>query len=78
MLPFLCGDRIGARVDLKADRQAGVLRVQSAWTEPGAPAKAAERLAEELRLMAGWLGLQGVSVSARGDLGAVLAAQIET
>jgi uncharacterized protein len=69
VLPFLLGDRLVARVDLKADRQAGVLRVQSAHAEAGVerPVVAAE-LAGELRLMADWLELDDVVVVDRGDL----------
>ena len=75
VLPFLEGEAITARVDLKADRKAGVLIVQAAHGEPGATADTPARLAAELRLMAGWLGLSNVSVVKRGDLAEALAAQ---
>ena len=68
VLPFLFGEQIAARVDLKADRQTRVLRVQAAHAEPDAPVETAERLAAELRLMAEWLGMESVSVANRGDL----------
>ena len=61
-----------ARVDLKADRTAGVLLVQAAWAEPGAPPETAPELAEELALMASWLGLERVHVVDRGDLAPAL------
>lgn len=67
-LPVLVGDRIVARVDLKADRTASTLQVQSAWWEPQArPEQDAARIAEELRLAATWQGLEHVSVSGWGD-----------
>lgn len=69
VLPLLQGEAITARVDLKADRKAGVLRVQAAHLEPGAAAdSAAHALAGELRLMAGWLDLGDVAVAPKGDL----------
>ncbi|RBY98072.1 winged helix-turn-helix domain-containing protein [Blastococcus sp. TF02-8] len=69
VLPFLLGDRLVARVDLKADRKAGVLRVQAAHLEEGADrAEVVVELAEELRLMAGWMELSDVAVAERGDL----------
>ena len=68
VLPFLLDDAIVARVDLKSDRQAGVLRVQSAWAEPAAPAHTAAALTEELTALAQWLELDGVVTSGRGSL----------
>ena len=68
VLPFLEGDAITARVDLKADRKAGVLRVLASHAEPWATPDTPARLAQELTLMAGWLGLERVEVEPRGDL----------
>lgn len=76
VLPFLEDEAITARVDLKADRQAGVLLVQAAWREASAGRDTASRLAGELIRMAGWLGLSGVEVKARGDLADDLSAAL--
>ncbi|MDJ0339229.1 crosslink repair DNA glycosylase YcaQ family protein [Cryobacterium sp. PH31-O1] len=75
-LPILLGDMVVGRVDLKNDRQAGVLRVQAAWSEPAAPADAAGRLAQVLREAAGWQGLDEIVVVARGNLADGLAAEL--
>ena len=71
--PFLLGDTLVARCDLKADRQRDVLMVQSAFLEPGQDARrVAPDLADELRHMQAWLGLNRIEVVERGDLAAPL------
>lgn len=80
-LPFLLGDQIVARVDLKADRKNKALVVLAAWREPGTAPGARRRpdtavasaLREELATAAAWQGLETVVVEPRGDLAAALA-----
>jgi uncharacterized protein len=73
VLPFLMHDRIAARLCLKADRQAGLLRANTAHLEPHADSgETAEALALELRRMAAWLGLAGVEAGQKGDLARAL------
>jgi uncharacterized protein YcaQ len=68
VLPFLLGERLVARVDLKSDRAAETLLVQAAHAEPDAPKETASALALELRSLASWLSLERVRVERRGDL----------
>jgi uncharacterized protein len=73
VLPFLLGDTIAARVDLKAARDTATLQVLAAYLEPGAPpGDTAAELAAELRGLADWLSLGSIRVSGRGDLAAHL------
>lgn len=77
VLPFLLGDRLVARVDLKADRKARRLLVQAAYAEAGIDrGVVSDALARELRTMAGWLELDSVTVRARGNLAKPLAASV--
>ncbi|MFH1331646.1 MAG: crosslink repair DNA glycosylase YcaQ family protein [Actinomycetota bacterium] len=69
VLPFLLGERLVGRVDLKADRERGVLVVPGAFVEPGEDsATVAPSLAGEVATMAGWHDLETVEVGERGDL----------
>jgi uncharacterized protein len=78
VLPFLLGDRIVGRVDLKADRKAGALVARAAYSEPGAPDETAAELADELQELARWLGLHDIVVSERGNLAAALEATVRS
>jgi uncharacterized protein YcaQ len=77
VLPFLLDEALVARVDLKADRREGVLRVAGAFGEEGIDRdRVATELQAELASLAGWLGLDGVTVQHNGDLAAALAAAV--
>jgi uncharacterized protein YcaQ len=78
VLPFLLGDALVARVDLKSDRAARRLLVQAAYAEPGAPPGTAGALAAELRGLAGWLDLDDVAVARRGDLAPALSSELRS
>ena len=76
--PFLLGERIAARVDLKADRKAGKLLVQAAHLEPGAAEDAVlEPLAQALARAAAWQGLGEVAVAKKGGLSAALSRKFD-
>ena len=72
-LPVLVGDTLVGRVDLKNDRQNGVLRVQSAWREAGAPLGIEQRIVPLLESARAWQGLDRIEVVDRGDLAGDLA-----
>jgi hypothetical protein len=75
-LPVLVDDALVGRIDLKSDRQAGVLRVQSAWREADAPAGIEERIVPLLREAAAWQGLGRIEVAGRGDLSPAITGEL--
>jgi uncharacterized protein YcaQ len=77
-LPVLMDEALVGRIDLKSDRQNGVLRVQSAWHEEGAPPGMEERLVPLLRETAAWQGLGDIEIMDRGDAALTLAAALGT
>jgi uncharacterized protein YcaQ len=75
VLPFLLGEQLVARVDLKSDRERRALLVQGAFAEPGIDREhVAAELSDELRLVGTWLGLERVQLAGRGDLAGELTA----
>jgi len=75
-LPILIDDELVGRIDLKNDRHAKVLRVQSAWREEGARSGIAERIVPVLREIAAWQGCESIAVADRGDLARELASAL--
>lgn len=77
VLPFLLDDALVGRVDLKADRGAGVLRVRSAWAEDGVDhVRVARALRDELAGHGSWLGCRDIAVEDTGDLAPALRAAV--
>jgi uncharacterized protein len=72
-LPLLIDEQLVGRIDLKSDRQARVLRVQSAWRE-GSHTVDLDRVIALLRQTAAWQGLDGIEFAGKGDLSAALEA----
>ena len=77
VLPFILGDQIVGRCDLKTDRKDGVLRLLGAFAEHGVPEEAiADELAEELKQLATMVGVDEVSVDASGRLAKLVKAAL--
>ena len=82
VLPFLLGDEIVGRCDLKTDRNDGVLRLLAAFAEPGIDTDKADLgaiaadLAAELQQLATMVGVEQVSVDCRGRLAEAVKQQL--
>jgi uncharacterized protein YcaQ len=73
VFPILLDGELVGRIDLKGDRQAGLLRARGSYVEEGQdPKRIAGPLAEELGVMAEWLGLSNATVEKKGNLSAAL------
>lgn len=69
VMPFLYGDRLVARVDLKSDRKESRLLMLGGHAEPGInPTEIAPALNQQLKSMAQWLGLDRVTLKSRTEL----------
>jgi uncharacterized protein len=77
VLPFLFGERLVARVDVRADRATSRLMVPGAYAEPHVPVDALPALAAELWSLARWLELEKIAVGERGDLARMLRAEVK-
>jgi uncharacterized protein len=78
VMPWLLDEALVARLDLKADRAAGLLRVNAAFAERSLGPDAAQVLSGDLRMMATWLRLDDVVVAEKGDLAPALAEALKT
>jgi len=77
VLPFLLGDRLVARFDLKTDRDSGTLRVLAAHHEADAePARVASAAAVELAELMRLVGAERVSVGRKGNLAKAVRAEV--
>ncbi len=75
VLPFLLGEELVGRIDVKAERDKGVLRVKGAWHEEAtaaSPEQIAASLRVELTSLATFQGLTDVVVEAKGNLSPLL------
>ncbi|MFT7669672.1 MAG: hypothetical protein ACI8X5_002377 [Planctomycetota bacterium] len=78
VLPFLLGDQLVGRFDLKTDRVKGVLRVLAAFVEPNAePSHVAQAAARELTNLASFLGVERVEVGRKGNLAKALRSETQ-
>jgi len=76
VLPFLMGEELVARFDLKADRANGTLRVLAAHIEPDrAVREVASAAAGELEALARFLGVDRIEVGRKGNLAKLLRAE---
>ena len=73
VLPILIGEQLSGRLCMKADRQAGTLRINAAWHEDGVdPGAASQAIAPALHDMSQWLDLERVDIAGRGNMAAEL------